>query len=262
MRSGRVVQRQVLYLREINDSQQAAWRKTLQVLDEVEQRARILSLFPEDREVPVDALEVVQVKLEEMELRGARDPGTIKRTLLLSAAVHLLRGAPARGAAAALEYRRGGGQRGGVGEHGGGDSRRLAQATDHRPRRFGLLSGRVAGLVRSRGRASRRMHQEATVETRYHGSAYLFGCLDNSFERLKAPRFTAANCVATLLRIGKPLTHRNYWHWHLPVPYGQYLTSRRWLRCIGRLTEIQTDQPFFQRIWTTVQKPSFRLMNS
>ncbi len=55
LRSGRVVQRRVLYLGEINDSQQAAWRKTLEVFDEAEQRAASLSLFPEDRTLPADA---------------------------------------------------------------------------------------------------------------------------------------------------------------------------------------------------------------
>ena len=49
VRSGRVVQRQVLFLGEINDRQQGAWRQTLEVFDEAEQRARTLSLFPEDR---------------------------------------------------------------------------------------------------------------------------------------------------------------------------------------------------------------------
>jgi len=72
LRSGRVVQRRVLYLGEINDSQQAAWRKTLEVFDEVEQRAASLSLFPEDRAIPADALDGVQVKLREMELRRPR----------------------------------------------------------------------------------------------------------------------------------------------------------------------------------------------
>jgi hypothetical protein len=38
LRSGKVAQRQVLYLGEINDSQQAAWRRTLDVFDEAEQR--------------------------------------------------------------------------------------------------------------------------------------------------------------------------------------------------------------------------------
>ena len=72
LRSGRVVQRRVLYLGEINDSQQAAWRKTLEVFDEAEQRAASLSLFPEDRALPADALDGVQVKLKEMELRRPR----------------------------------------------------------------------------------------------------------------------------------------------------------------------------------------------
>jgi hypothetical protein len=76
LRSGRVVQRRVLYLGEINDSQQAAWRKTLEVFDEAEQRARTLSLFPEDREIPADALDGVQVKLAEMELRRPRAYGS------------------------------------------------------------------------------------------------------------------------------------------------------------------------------------------
>ena len=72
VRSGRVVQRQVLFLGEINDRQQGAWRQTLEVFDEAAQRARTLSLFPEDRAIPVDALDGVQVKLREMELRRPR----------------------------------------------------------------------------------------------------------------------------------------------------------------------------------------------
>ena len=72
LQSGKVVQRRVLYLGEINDTQQAAWRKTLEVFDESEQRYRTLSLFPEDREIPPDALTSVQVKLSEMELRRPR----------------------------------------------------------------------------------------------------------------------------------------------------------------------------------------------
>jgi Transposase DDE domain len=75
VRSGRVVQRQVLFLGEINDSQQAAWRHRLEVFDEAEQRAATLSLFPEDREIPADALDGVQVKLREMELRRPRTFG-------------------------------------------------------------------------------------------------------------------------------------------------------------------------------------------
>lgn len=68
----RTVQRTVLYLGEINDRQQAAWRKTLEVFDEEEQRYTSLSLFPDDREVPADALDSVQVRLSGLELRRPR----------------------------------------------------------------------------------------------------------------------------------------------------------------------------------------------
>ncbi len=71
----RIVQRTVLYLGEINDQQQAAWRHTLQVFDEDEQDYRTMSLFPEDREVPADALDSIQVKLSGLELRRPRSYG-------------------------------------------------------------------------------------------------------------------------------------------------------------------------------------------
>ena len=45
--SDQTVQRTVLYLGEINDQQQAAWRKSLEVFDESQQRYTTLSLFPE-----------------------------------------------------------------------------------------------------------------------------------------------------------------------------------------------------------------------
>jgi transposase len=69
---GRTVQRTVLYLGEINDQQQAAWRKTLDVFDEEQQRYTTLSLFPDDRELPADALDSVQVRLSGLELRRPR----------------------------------------------------------------------------------------------------------------------------------------------------------------------------------------------
>jgi transposase len=75
LRTGKVAQRQVLYLGEINDSQQAAWRKTLDVFDEEQHRFTPLSLFPEDRAVPSDAIDSVQVKLSEMKLERARPYG-------------------------------------------------------------------------------------------------------------------------------------------------------------------------------------------
>jgi len=75
LQSGKVAQRRVLYLGEINDSQQAAWRRTLEVFDEQRQSYTTLSLFPEDRPTPDDALDSVQVKLSEMQLRRARPYG-------------------------------------------------------------------------------------------------------------------------------------------------------------------------------------------
>jgi hypothetical protein len=68
----RMVQRTVLYLGEINDGQEAAWRKSLEVFDESRHQYSTLSLFPEDREVPAGASHSIQVKLSEMELRRAR----------------------------------------------------------------------------------------------------------------------------------------------------------------------------------------------
>jgi transposase len=68
----KTVQRTVLYLGEINDQQKAAWRKTLDVFDEDEQRYTSMSLFPDDREIPADALDSVQVKLSGLELRRPR----------------------------------------------------------------------------------------------------------------------------------------------------------------------------------------------
>src|SRR6266576_2471084 len=75
LQSGKVAERQVLYLGEINDSQQAAWRKTLEVFDEQQCRYTALSLFPEDRPVPADAIDSVQVKLSEMKIERARPYG-------------------------------------------------------------------------------------------------------------------------------------------------------------------------------------------
>ena len=49
---GRVVQRQVLYLGEINDSQQRDWCRAIEVFDEGTLRHTQLALFPADRAVP------------------------------------------------------------------------------------------------------------------------------------------------------------------------------------------------------------------
>jgi len=70
--TGKMAQRTVLYLGEINDQQQASWRKTLSVFDEDQQRFTTMSLFADDRQLPCDAVDSVQVKLSELELRRPR----------------------------------------------------------------------------------------------------------------------------------------------------------------------------------------------
>jgi hypothetical protein len=45
------MQRTVLYLGEINDTRQAAWRKSLDALDEATQLTEQICLFPEDRDL-------------------------------------------------------------------------------------------------------------------------------------------------------------------------------------------------------------------
>ena len=73
---GRVVQRHVLYLGEINSSQAAAWRKAIDVFDDDAGRARTLSLFPEDRcEAITSDASIVQLRLSEMQLRRPRQWG-------------------------------------------------------------------------------------------------------------------------------------------------------------------------------------------
>src|SRR5207237_9874820 len=69
---GKTAQRMVLYLGEINDQQQAAWRKTLEVFDEAEQRFTSMSLFPDDRDLPADAIDSIQVRLSGLELKRPR----------------------------------------------------------------------------------------------------------------------------------------------------------------------------------------------
>ena len=70
--TGKTVQRPVLYLGEINDKQEAAWRKSVSAFDADRQQYTTLSLFPEDRIVPDDALDGIQVRLSGLELRNPR----------------------------------------------------------------------------------------------------------------------------------------------------------------------------------------------
>ena len=70
------VQRHLLYLGEINDSQRAAWTKVTEVFDTQREQTRPLALYPADRTVPEHAVEYgVQVRLSEFVLRRPRQWG-------------------------------------------------------------------------------------------------------------------------------------------------------------------------------------------
>lgn len=71
----RVVQRQVLYLGEINDSQKAAWCRCIEVFEEPRGEWRQVALFPEDREAPELAQEAVHVRLHELRVERPRQWG-------------------------------------------------------------------------------------------------------------------------------------------------------------------------------------------
>lgn len=73
---GRVVQRQVLYLGELNDAQRAGWIRTIDSLEPRTQKARQLALFPDDRDKLPDApCEVARIRLKEIALRKPRQWG-------------------------------------------------------------------------------------------------------------------------------------------------------------------------------------------
>ena len=71
----KVVQRHVLYLGEINSSQQAAWRKTIEVFATGSTQARTVALFPEERSPAVDDDQIVRIRLDQLELRRPRQWG-------------------------------------------------------------------------------------------------------------------------------------------------------------------------------------------
>jgi hypothetical protein len=69
---GRIVQRQVLYLGEINDSQREAWRKTIEVHDHGQRMQK--ALFAADR-VPCDDADAIGIHLTELRLERPRQWG-------------------------------------------------------------------------------------------------------------------------------------------------------------------------------------------
>src|SRR5258708_25917732 len=133
---GRVAQRHVLYLGEINDTQELAWRRSIAVLEDGAAQPRTLSLFPEDHceRLLADA-SIVRVKLSELRLRRPRQWGACWLTLLLWG------GGRARG---------GWGQTGGRGARGGGGG-------------YGPVGAGAAALLGARRQGGAR-HAAAVVE--------------------------------------------------------------------------------------------------
>ena len=72
---GRVMQRPVLYLGEINDSQRESWIRSIEVFDEDHHRQSKLSLFASDRQIPASAADGIGVRLSEFALKRPRQWG-------------------------------------------------------------------------------------------------------------------------------------------------------------------------------------------
>jgi len=73
---GRAVDRHLLYLGEINDSQQASWLRCIEAFEEGTHRQLRLALFPADRAIPAHAADIgVQVRLREFRLERPRQWG-------------------------------------------------------------------------------------------------------------------------------------------------------------------------------------------
>jgi transposase len=72
---GKVMQRALLYLGEINDSQREAWCRTIRAFDTSQSQFVELALFPSDRLIPSHVAQGIQVCLSQFELRRARQWG-------------------------------------------------------------------------------------------------------------------------------------------------------------------------------------------
>ena len=81
-RDGRVVQRQVLYLGEINDSQRAAWCRSIEVL-QGDCGPAPMALFPDDREAPELHCETVRIHVKDLSVHRPRQWGACWLALTL-----------------------------------------------------------------------------------------------------------------------------------------------------------------------------------
>ncbi len=75
--SGRIVQRQVLYLGEISDNQQDTWRKAIEVFEDGQEQPKQMLLFPEDTPSPSrnEVQNAIHVKLNELQIKNPRQWG-------------------------------------------------------------------------------------------------------------------------------------------------------------------------------------------
>jgi len=75
VRGGRVVQRHVLYLGEINSSQREAWRKSIEIFEEGRARPRTASLFPEHNAPEIRDESIIRLRLKDLSLKRPRQWG-------------------------------------------------------------------------------------------------------------------------------------------------------------------------------------------
>lgn len=71
----KVVQRHVLYLGEINSSQQEAWRKTIEIFETGSKQPKTIALFPQERSPVVGDDQIVRIRLDQLALRRPRQWG-------------------------------------------------------------------------------------------------------------------------------------------------------------------------------------------
>jgi hypothetical protein len=72
---GRIVQRQVLYLGEINDNQEDAWRKTIEIFEDGHKQPKQMLLFPEDVSGHKSEHNTIHVRLNELQIKKPRQWG-------------------------------------------------------------------------------------------------------------------------------------------------------------------------------------------
>jgi hypothetical protein len=79
LRGGKIAQRQVLYLGEINDSQKASWCRMLEAFQHGSNIPRQIALFPHDRQPPQElqsrGIDSLKVRLNELSLHRPRQWG-------------------------------------------------------------------------------------------------------------------------------------------------------------------------------------------